>query len=484
MPKRIAVFLLLVLVACVETERDNSAEPAVPPATEVAVSSFSVVDTSTGQVTAEKTLEDGSSLNLDKLGDLAFQANLTSPDLSRADLDHVAFTFDGQVYVDRRAPYRFPGAAIPERQLRAGAHTLSATPYRADGSAGQSLAVSFSAAPPERYLYVFRTAAIEVYDVGNDHQKVKSLALPAGIARIWGAVAHAESGRLYIAYHGRDEEKRFETGLIAYDLLEEEVIWKELYKPFVDSPAITEDGKTIYLSSGEATDRGDFWFVLDAEDGSVKDKIEVFQGAHNTVIGLGGQNLYMGSVRYPYLVVADTATNQIVREIGPFRAGVRPFTVNGEETLAFVNVNNFLGFEVGDIATGEVLYSVRVEGFEERDFTEELDVQSHGVALSPDERELWVADNGNSYLHLYDVSALPEKAPVYLESIHLPRRPNWVQFSRDGRFAYSSGGEVIDTATRQVITRIASAKVRVQIDFIDGRPSDAYVRYGLGYVTD
>lgn len=430
-----------------------------------------------------ESLADGANLDLSNLGAeaLQLQANISSDKVSSVEM-----TLDGTTHTDDAAPYTFPGSDAANWRLENGPHTFSATPYTADGCPGTSLKVSFSVTAPDyqRYLYVFRTSAIDVYDIDNGHERVKSLKLPGGIDRIWGAVAHAESRKLYIAYHDRTEQRRFETGLLAYDLVAEEVLWKQLYQPFVDSPALTRDGKTIYLSSGEATERGDFWFVLDATDGSIKDKIVVHKGAHNTVVGLGDKNLYMGSVRYPYLVVADTATNEVVKEIGPFSAGVRPFTVNGRETLAFVNVNNFLGFEVGDITTGEKLYSVRVPGFPERNFKQKLDVQSHGIALSPNETEVWIADNGNRHLHIFGVTGLPEQAPVYLESIEMAKSPNWVQFSRDGRFAYSSGGEVIDAATRQLVAKTSSAKVRIQIDFVDGLPTDAYVRYGLGYVTD
>lgn len=472
--------LFLVLIACSQQEATT---PTISE-NEAKISSLSLINAEAGQVLPGlESIADGSTVDLSEFGatTVHLQANVSSDDVSKVQL-----MFDGESYTDDTAPYTFPGPDAAGWRLEDGEHTFSATPYRTDGSSGTPFQVSFSVTAPDyqRYLYVFRTSAIDVYNIDNGHELVKSLKLPGGIRRIWGAVAHAESGRLYIAYNGRDKAKRLECGLIAYDLIKEEVIWEKLYKPFVDSPAVTQDGKTIYLSSGEATDRGDFWFVLNAADGSIKDKIEVFKGSHNTIVGHSDKSVYMGSVRYPYLVVADTATNKVTKEIGPFRAGVRPFTVNGKETLAFVNVNRFLGFEVGDISSGKVLYSVQVEGFQEGPFKRELSVQSHGIALTPDEQEVWVADNGNKYLHLYDVSGLPEKAPSYLESIKMPSSPNWVQFSRDGRFAYSSGGEVIDTATRQFVAKTSSAKVRIQIDFADDLPANAYVRYGLGYVTD
>lgn len=412
---------------------------------------------------------------------VAFQANTTATDLSKVEL-----TLDDQTFADDAAPYTLPEMDTADYRLAGGPHTLTVTPYGADGAALAPLQVSFTVKAPDyrRYLYVFRPGGIDVFDIDQGHRKVKTLKMPVSADRIWGAVAHAESGMLYISLHGRNAAGGFDRALLAYDLVAERVVWKRLYRPFVDSPAITRDGKTIFMSSGEATDRGTFWFVISAADGTVKDTIEVHRGSHNTIVGLGGKHVYLGSVRYPYLVVADTATNDVVKRIGPFRDGVRPFTVNGQETLAFVNVNRFLGFEVGDVATGRVLYSVRVEGFQEGPFKSPLTVQSHGVALSPDEREVWVVDSKNRSVHLYDVTGLPAQAPRYLESIRLPSTPNWVQFSRDGRFAYTSGGEVIGAKGRQIVGSTSSAKVRIQIDFLNDRPARAYVRYGLGYVTD
>lgn len=456
-----------------------------PPGTGVqgeGVSGIALVDAQTGEVLVE-SLGAGSSLNLTEYGlrKVVFQAKTSATNFSKVELN-----FGGETFTDTTAPYNTAAIDTADWRLGQPLHTLTATPYDAAGTALTPLTVSFSAQPLDynRYLYVFRPAAIDVFDIDAGHKFIKSIKLPPGIHRIWGAVAHAPSGMLYISYHGEGEGKGLDRGLLAYNLVTEKLVWKELYSPFVDSPAITADGKTIYLSSGEATDRGTFWFVIDAADGSVRDTIEVYRGAHNTIVGLSDKNVYMASVRYPYLVMADTATNEVVRKIGPFRDGVRPFTINGKETLAFVNVNQFLGFEVGDIATGKVLHSVQVEGFQEGPFKSPLAVQSHGVALSPDEREVWVVDSKNRHVHLYDVTGLPERAPSYITSIELPTPPNWVQFSRDGRFAYTSGGEVIDTVKREVVAKTSNAKVRIQIDTLKDEPIRAYVRYGLGYVTE
>ena len=44
---------------------------------------------------------------------------------------------------------------------------------------------------------------------------------------------------------------------------------------------------------------------------------------------------------------------------------IRPFTVNGAQTLCFVNVNELLGFEIGDLTTGKMLHRVEVTGLRE-----------------------------------------------------------------------------------------------------------------------
>ncbi|MFO0870312.1 MAG: hypothetical protein U0935_15390 [Pirellulales bacterium] len=95
-----------------------------------------------------------------------------------------------------------------------------------------------------------------------------------------------------------------------------------------------------------------------------------------------------------------TGTRTIVGKCGPFSAAIRPFTVDAAQARVYVNVNERLGFEVGDRVT----------------------------------------------------------------------------FSLDGRYAYPSTLEVIDTRTRQIVAalrdeqqrRVQSEKV-VEIEWQGGR---------------
>ena len=76
---------------------------------------------------------------------------------------------------------------------------------------------------------------------------------------------------------------------------------------------------------------------------------------------------------------------------------------------------------------------------------------SHGIALTPDEKELWVADCANSAIHVFDATSMPPKQRMTIKARDCV---GWVSFSMDGRVAYSSTGEIIDVATKKIVTAL------------------------------
>ena len=149
-----------------------------------------------------------------------------------------------------------------------------------------------------------------------------------------GVCASAATGRIYVGTT---------KTLTCLDLVTEKVLWERPYEGGCDRMAIAPDGRTIYLPSFEK----DHWNVVEALEGSVLARITPKSGSHNTVYGLDGAHAYLAGLKSPLLTVADTSKHEAERTVGPFSAPVRPFTVNGRQTLCFVNVNGLLGFEVG-----------------------------------------------------------------------------------------------------------------------------------------
>jgi DNA-binding beta-propeller fold protein YncE len=243
--------------------------------------------------------------------------------------------------------------------------------------------------------------------------------------------------------------------------------------------SMTPDGKVLFVPSFEK----DIWNVVDGATGSVITNIETKSGSHNTVVGLDGKRMYLAGLRSPLLSVADTSTHKVVQAVGPFSASIRPFTVNAAQTLCFVNVNGLLGFEVGDLKSGKMLHRVEVKGFE-KGTPKRHGCPSHGVGLTPDEKEVWVCDAANSHMHVFDATVMP---PRQIASIRVREQPGWITFSLDGRYAYPSTGDVIDTKSKKIITGLKDEKggevhseKMVEIVVRDGTPVRTGDQFGVG----
>src|SRR4030095_13470145 len=141
------------------------------------------------------------------------------------------------------------------------------------------------------------------------------------------------------------------------DLATDKLVWEKTFEGGCDRMSISPDGKTMYLPSFE---KG-FWNVVDCATGDIIKKIDVYKRAHNTIYGPSGKNVYLDDIASPWLYVADAKKHELVNKVGPFANFVRPFTINGKETLTYVTIDSLLGFEVGDLITGQKLAHVEVK---------------------------------------------------------------------------------------------------------------------------
>ena len=314
-----------------------------------------------------------------------------------------------------------------------------------------------------------------MFDIDHGHRFVKRIPLrglnSAGHPlNVKGVCASAATGRIYVS--------TIET-LECLDLVSEKSLWERRYEGGCDRMSIAPDGKIIYQPSFEK----DHWHVLDALSGDVVARIEPRSGAHNTVYGRDGKHAYLAGLRSSLLTVADTSRHVAEKTVGPFSAAIRPFTVNGAQTLCFVNVNGLLGFEIGEIASGKKLHRVEVQGYSQGK-VKRHGCPSHGIGLTPDESEVWVVDAFNQSLHIFDNSVSP---PTQRQSIKLKDEPGWITFSLDGTLAYPSTGDVIDTKTRRIIAQLVDeqgtpvqSEKMVEVQFRGARPIATGDQFGVG----
>ncbi len=359
--------------------------------------------------------------------------------------------------------------------IASGLVSLTAMADRPNAAADGERHLLYAAVPGIRNYVEYGGVGILVYDMNQGHRLVRRIPtfhLGPGEApeNIKGIAANAQTGRLYITTPRR---------VVAFDLLTDKPVWNRTYEGGADRPALSPDGRILYVPSFE----GPHWHAVDAITGDVLAKVVTNSGAHNTVYGPDGSRVYMAGLKSPILSIADPKTHKVAGGVGPFSSAIRPFTVNGSQTLCFVNVNGLLGFEVGDIRTGKMLHRVEVAGFEKGP-VKRHGCPSHGIGLTPDEEELWLADGPNSRLHIFDATVMP---PRQIATIGVRDQPGWITFSLDGRYAYPSTGEVIDTKTRRILTilqdetggTVQSEKV-VEVVFDGTKPVRAGDQFGIG----
>ncbi len=338
----------------------------------------------------------------------------------------------------------------------------------------------------KRYLYVavpgirdylgYGGHGLLVFDIDNNHRFIKRINTK-GLhpdktpSNVKGIAVSLPLNSIYISTL---------ESLQRIDLTTEKVLWEKPFEGGCDRMSISPDGKTMYLPSLE---KG-FWNVVDCNTGAIIKRIDVFKRAHNTIYGPSGNHVYLDDIASPWLYVSDAKTHTLVSKVGPFENFVRPFTINGKETLVYATVDSLLGFEVGDITTGKKLAHVEVEGWNTGPVRRHGN-PSHGIGLTPDEKELWLADGHNMRVHVFSAVAPYQQ----LTTIPVQDMPGWITFSIDGKYVYPSSGEVIDVKTRKILTtlqdefynNVASEKM-VEIDFAGNKAVKANDQFGIGQI--
>jgi len=353
--------------------------------------------------------------------------------------------------------------------------TLLAGAIPAPAAATDEKHYLYAATPGIRNYLDYGGIGVIVFDIDNNHKFVKRIptwSIPAGKEpeNVKGIEASARTGKLYVSTIKR---------LACIDLKSEKMEWDKELPGGCDRMALSPDGKILYVPSFE----GPHWNVVNALTGAVITTVVNNSAAHNTIFSPDGKEVYMAGLKSPLLSVADAKTHKVTKTVGPFSQSIRPFTINGAQTLCFVNVNALLGFEIGDMRTGKMLHRVEVQGHKMGP-VKRHGCPSHGIAMTPDEKEIWLADGHNSMIHVFDSTVMP---PKQITSLPVRDQPGWITCTIDGRLTYSSSGEVFDTKSKKLITtledetgrHVGSEKI-LEIDFKNGKPLRAGDQFGIG----
>jgi YVTN family beta-propeller protein len=304
-----------------------------------------------------------------------------------------------------------------------------------------------------------------------------------------GVDADADAGILYFTHgasgpnsNGIADKK---GSLAAWSFYQNKIIYDVKLVHGVDAPSYGEG--VVYVPDGEYTnDR--LWYYYKATDGTLIGTEPGGMNPHDTIWKNGHR--YYGGTEDTYLYVLGLP----ITKVGPSpsgTAGVRPFTVNGSETRAFITWSNYRGFSVGDLTTGKLIKSVNFGG------NVCHIAPSHGITISPDNKEVYVMDSCVDTIRAYTATDDPQPvaAVALTHKIHGGNeqacawdcgKDGWVTHSRDGKYVYvGDSGDVIDTTTHAVTAYIdLLANCRhgfIEMDWDHGKIVGTATHVGLGY---
>jgi hypothetical protein len=418
------------------------------------------------------------------------------------------------------------GATAPSYTLASAdlGHTLRVSVV-ANNVAGASAPASSTATPlvisssgAHHLEYVFNVGLVSVYDIDQGLKSVGTISLPQTLAGIRGVMVSPGTHMMYIAYGG-DSGGNGSGSVLAYDLEADQVVWDVHLNTGIDSGAVSADGQLLYMPTGEGSE-GTTWNILSTANGELVGTITGGFAPHNTIASKDGQYVYLGARYSEFLSVYNTTTHK-VSKVGPLIKGVRPFTVNGSNTVAFTTATEFDGFQVSSLTKGTVLSTIPFQSAKELQEQKEKEEQeekegkepvkfpdsgySHGISLSPNEKELYVVDAIHKEVRAYSVPKIAELeggvAPTLITEIALPAeqlkgtenpcaydcgRGGWLQRSTDGRFVFvGDSGAVIDTTKREIVATLPTllnTKISLEIDWENGAPTVTSGRTGVGEV--
>ena len=330
----------------------------------------------------------------------------------------------------------------------------------------------------KRYLYLSTPdgaqpggsgKGILIFDINDGHRFVRRIDVPfkEGLRGFCG------NANNHAVYYSSTSQR-----LGALDLETEKVLWERTYEAGIDRACITPDGKRIFAPTGwwyRGTNSG--FLVINAGNGDLLKWLPAGIQAHNSIASLDGQFVYLGTETNFW--VFRTKNDSLAQHFGGVgESGVFPFTVDSRNRHAYLCLGQHVGFDVVELKTGKV--ACRVLAGEAP-----IPHRTHGVALTPDEKELWISDQDGKQLVIFDATKMPprEKGSVGLSA----GGHGWVTFSLDGRYAWCHTPDVIDVKTRQIVAFLkdengnpVNGSKFIEVHFRNGKVVAMGDQFGLG----
>lgn len=274
-----------------------------------------------------------------------------------------------------------------------------------------------------------------------------------GIEVNHGAAAAPDGSRYYVSDEG-------ESTLDVVDAKTLKVTKKIPLSGHPNNISISKNGKRVYVSIAVAPGAVD---VIDTVSQEKVKSIAVKGAVHNTYVTPDGKYVVSGSIPGKTVTVIDAQTEEPAWSL-TMDKGIRPmaFAANpdGSTKWIFVQLSGFNGFAVLDFATHKEINRIKLPDLAagKQPFLVGGN-ESHGMAVTSDQKTLVVNSRLNSAIYAYSLPDLK-----LLGSADVGQSPDWVTLTPDGTRAYvanaaSNSVSVVDLKAMKEIVRIPVGEV-------------------------
>jgi YVTN family beta-propeller protein len=227
--------------------------------------------------------------------------------------------------------------------------------------------------------------------------------------------------------------------------------------------AVTKDGRYVVVPL-----RGNNTAVIYDNNTNQIVKSLPIKGPHNCVTPMGGSNEFVYCEEQRGFTVAkiDMKTMEIAATIKVNGEG-RPFLVTPDQKTIYIALSALSGFAMVDIATDLITEVVLPPTHGNPCTIEPGNTPTHGIALTPDLKKLWITDIPGSGVYVYDVATKKLSA-----KINVGKCPNWFAISNDGKYVSVTNSEsnsvsIIDAKTQKVLAEIPVGKGPKRMDIVN-----------------
>ena len=224
--------------------------------------------------------------------------------------------------------------------------------------------------------------------------------------------------------------------------------------------SISKDGRRVYVAIARAPGAVD---VVDTNTLEKVKSIPVKGAVHNTYVTPDGNWVVAGSIPGKTITVISSKTETPEWSL-EMDLGIRPmaFATNsdGSTKWIFVQLSNFNGFAVVDFVTHKEIKRIKLPDLPPGKSTYAFGGnESHGMAVTPDQKTLVVNSRLNSSIYLYSIPDLTLQG-----SVEVGRSPDWVTLTPDGKMAYvacaaADSVSVVDLLAKREVTKIPVGQV-------------------------